>query len=143
MDQFFDPLFIDPRMPPRKSWRIRIHPAKAECFELTRLPGEQVRTLTLLIVRLSHFADDESLIRDDGRRVIEMPFTVLLPDGSEMAPLAVTFTLEGEEVLVMDVTPLDPRASDVRIAASDFGQMFVDLVEMFVNIAEILRPPNA
>jgi hypothetical protein len=127
---------VDPQMPPNRFWRVRIDPECEERLESTNIPADQSRTLALLIIRLGYCAGDMPIVDEGGRRVIDMRFTILLGDGSEMSPLSVFFTVKGDEALVVDVEPINEAAA-IHVAATAF-------VEMLMTVYEALRrfPPK-
>ncbi|HVR40484.1 MAG TPA: hypothetical protein VMU84_15415 [Thermoanaerobaculia bacterium] len=75
---------------PARLWTLQLHPESR--LESLRLSPEQNWTVNLLLIKLRYVADTAST-NDLERQSLEMPYTVLLDDGTELAPMAIDYVL--------------------------------------------------
>ncbi len=125
----------DPEVEPSKAqaptaplWRVDISPSFEDSAKAIHLSPELARTLTLLIVRLSRSAEAVSPIPGTNVRVLSSGRRIILSDGTELAPLAVFYSLSADQssVHVLDVMPMD--AEDVRVPESTLSELLAESV---------------
>lgn len=94
----------------RPVWRVNISPLFEQSAKAIQLSPEISRTLTFLILRLSYSASAISPIPGTDVRVLSSGRRIALSDGTEMAPIAIFYTLRDREstVEILDFMPLAP-----------------------------------
>jgi hypothetical protein len=112
-------------------WRVDISPSFEDSAKAIQFPPELARTLTLLIVRLSRSAEAVSPIPGTNVRVLSSGRRIILSDGTELAPLAIFYSLteDRSSVHVLDVMPMESQ--DVRISHSALSELLAESVGDF------------